>query len=132
LPEGVADERGFHLLQKMRDEAGAGLTLAEFKKVVRDQFFCLLLDQRRAVAAIPAMLAKEPNLAPRMVADLRRLVSVVGVESEVGKARLAEIEALLREKPSAARSQTEQLQPSAPREATQQRAQLRKVSGDFD
>jgi hypothetical protein len=91
-----------------------------------------LLDQRRAVAAIPAMLAKEPNLAPRMVADLRRLVSVVGVESEVGKARLAEIEALLREKPSAARSQTEQLQPSAPREATQQRAQLRKVSGDFD
>jgi hypothetical protein len=67
-----------------------------------------------------------------MVADLRRLVSVVGVESEVGKARLAEIEALLREKPSAARSQTEQLQPSAPREATQQRAQLRKVSGDFD
>ena len=132
MPEGIADERGFHLLQNMRKEAGAGLTLAEFKKVVRDQFFSLLLDQRRAVAAIPAMLAKEPDLAPRMVAELRRLLDVVGVKSEAGKARRAEIEALIREKPSAARSQAEQVQPHTPGEARQQRAQLRKVSGDFD
>ncbi|MGH9808472.1 MAG: DUF3141 domain-containing protein, partial [Terriglobia bacterium] len=39
LPEGVADERGFHLLQRLRDEAGFGLTLAAFEKMVRDQFF---------------------------------------------------------------------------------------------
>ena len=130
LPEGVADERGFRLLQKMRQDEGAGLTLAEFKKLVRDQFFCLVLDQRRAVAAIPAMLAKEPDLAPSMVAELRRLLDVVGVKSEAGKARLAEIEALIKEKPTPARSQTEQVQPPAAGEARQQRAQLRKVSGD--
>ena len=132
MPEGIADERGFRLLQNMREEAGAGLTLAEFKKVVRDQFFSLLLDQRRAVAAIPAMLAKEPDLAPRMVGELRRLLNVVGVKSEAGKARRTEIEALIKEKPGAARSQTEQAQPPASGEARQQRAQLRKVSGDFD
>src|SRR5512143_3725652 len=130
LPEGVADERGFRLLQKMREDAGAGLTLAEFKKLVRDQFFCLLLDQRRAVAAIPAMMAKEPELATKMVAELRRLLDVVGVQSELGKAHLAEIEALL--KPSVSRSQAEVVPPPAAGDAKQQRPQLRKVSGDFD
>jgi pimeloyl-ACP methyl ester carboxylesterase len=128
LPEGVVDERGFRLFQKMREEAGAGLTLAEFKKVVRDQFLCLLLDQRRAVAAIPAMLAKEPELARKMVAELKRLLDVVGVQSELGKARLAEIEALL--KPAVSRSQAEAAPPSAAGEAKPQRPQLRKVSGD--
>jgi pimeloyl-ACP methyl ester carboxylesterase len=105
LPEGVVDERGFRLFQRMREEAGAGLTLIEFKKVVRDQFLCLLLDQRRAVAAIPAMMAKEPDLAKKMVAELRRLLDVVGVQSDLGKTRLAEVEALL--KPSVSRSRAE-------------------------
>jgi pimeloyl-ACP methyl ester carboxylesterase len=130
LPEGVFDERGFRLLQRMREDAGAGLTLAEFKKLVRDQFLCLLLDQRRAVAAIPAMMAKEPELAKKMVAELRRLLDVVGVQSEAGKARLGKIEALL--KPSVSRIQVEAATPPAPGEAKQQRPQLRKVSGDFD
>ena len=39
LPEGVADERGFRLLQRLREEAGAGLSLADFKTMARDQFF---------------------------------------------------------------------------------------------
>jgi hypothetical protein len=130
LPEGVVDERGFRLFQRLREEAGVGLTLAEFKKVVRDQFLCLLLDQRRAIAAIPAMMAKDPDLAKKMVVELRRLLDVVGVQSETGKARLAEIEALL--KPSVSRSQAEPVPAAAVGEAKQQRPQLRKVSGDFD
>jgi hypothetical protein len=130
MPEGVADERGFRLLQRMREDAGAGLTLSEFKKMARDQFFCLLLDQRRAVAAIPAMMAKEPELAKKTVGQLRHLLDVVGVRSEAGKARLAEIEALL--KPGVSRSQVEAATPPAPGEAKEQRPQLRKVSGDFD
>ena len=39
------------------------MTLAAFKKVVREQFFMLLLDERRAVEAIPAMLDRDPELA---------------------------------------------------------------------
>jgi pimeloyl-ACP methyl ester carboxylesterase len=123
LPEGATDERGFRLLQRMREDAGAGLTLAEFKQMVRDQFFCLLLDQRRAVAAIPAMMAKEPELAEKMVTELRRLLDVVGVQSELGKTRLAEIEALL--KPSVSRSQAEAVPARAVGEA--KRPQLRRV-----
>jgi hypothetical protein len=59
LADGDADERGLALLRRMRDERGGGLTLAEFKQLVRDQFFMLLLDEERALAAIPAMLATD-------------------------------------------------------------------------
>jgi len=95
LPERVADERGFRLLQRMREEAGTGLSLAAFKTMVRDQFFTLLLDERRAIEAIPTMLDADPELTSRMGNILRRLIGVLGIESKLGKARLAEIEAML-------------------------------------
>jgi pimeloyl-ACP methyl ester carboxylesterase len=95
LPEGVADERGFRLLQRMREEAGTGLSLAAFKTMARDQFFTLLLDERRAIEAIPTLLDADPQLTSRMESVLRRLIDVLGVESKIGKARLAEIEAML-------------------------------------
>jgi pimeloyl-ACP methyl ester carboxylesterase len=94
MPEGVADERGFRLLERMREEVGTGLSLATFKTLVRDQFFTLLLDERRAIDAIPTMLEADPEQASRMASVLRKLVEVVGVESKSGKARLAEIEAI--------------------------------------
>ena len=130
LPEGKVDERGFRLLQQMREDVGTGVMLAEFKKLVRDQFFCLLLDQSRAVAAIPAMMVKEPELAAKVIVELRRLLDVVSFENDVSKARRAEIEALL--KPSVTRSQFETVPSSVTGEAKQQRPQLRKVSGDLD
>jgi len=90
MPEGIADERGFRLLEHMREHAGSGLSLAEFKTIVRDQFLSLLLDERRAVDSIPAMLDTDPELAQRMATTLRKLIEVVGVESKLGKTRLAE------------------------------------------
>jgi hypothetical protein len=78
----------------MREEAGKGLTLAAFKTLLREQFFMLLLDERRAVEAMPDMLAKDPDLALRMANNLRRVIDVVGVKTDVAKARLAEIETI--------------------------------------
>ena len=52
----------------------------------------LLLDERRAVEAIPAMLDKDPDLASRMASNLQRMIDVVGLRSHVSKDRLAEIE----------------------------------------
>ena len=91
-PDGGFDERGFNLLRRMREEAGSGVTLAEFKRIVREQFFMLLVDERRAVEAIPAMLAKDPALAERMRAMLRRLIETIGLRSDEAKSRLAELE----------------------------------------
>jgi pimeloyl-ACP methyl ester carboxylesterase len=95
LPEGVADERGFRLLERLREEAGTGLSLADFKTLVREQFFTLLLDERRAIEAMPAMLDTDPELASRMASTWRKLIEVLGVETKLGKARLAEMEAML-------------------------------------
>ncbi len=96
MPEGVVDERGFNLMRRMREEAGKGLSLAAFKKLVREQFFMLLLDERRAVEAIPAMLAKDASLAGRMIGELHELIDMVGLRSNVAKARLTEIEAIFK------------------------------------
>lgn len=97
MPEGVVDERGFNILRRMRDEFGKGLTLAEFKKLLREQFFMLLLDEDRAVAAIPALLSKDRKLSGRMSNTLHRLIDVVGINSSLGKTRQAEIETLFEE-----------------------------------
>jgi pimeloyl-ACP methyl ester carboxylesterase len=122
LPEGVADERGFNLLERMREEAGTGLSLAVFKTMVRDQFFTLLLDERRAIEAIPAMLEKDPDLALRMGTVLRKLIDVLGVETKLGKARLAEMQAMFeaRQKPRVPNnggSKEDRTQPTRPTQA---------------
>jgi pimeloyl-ACP methyl ester carboxylesterase len=134
LPEGVADERGFRLLQRLQEEAGAGLSLAKFETIVRDQFFSLLLDESAAIKAIPAMLAKDPKLASRMALALGRLIEVVGVESPAGKARLREMEKLFKQRPlpandSASGHTTRTVQVG---EAERGHAALRKASGEFD
>src|SRR5581483_9908946 len=86
MPEGVADERGFNLLRRMREDTGKGLTLAAFKQVLREQYFMLLLDERRAVEMIPTMLDRDPELAARMASHLRKLIGVVGIRSDVARA----------------------------------------------
>ena len=52
----AVDERGFEMVRRIRRERRAPLPLAEFKAMVREQFFMLLIDQDAALAAIPAML----------------------------------------------------------------------------
>lgn len=94
MPEGVVDERGFNILRRMRDEFGKGLTLAEFKQLLREQYFMLMLDEDRAVAAIPELLSKDRKLTGRMSDTLHRLIDVVGINSPLGQTRQAEIESL--------------------------------------
>jgi hypothetical protein len=65
-----------------------------FKQLVRDQFFMLLLDEQRAVGAIPAMLSTDRERVARMGRGLRGLIEAVGLRTETAKARLAEIEAM--------------------------------------
>ena len=68
------------------------MTLAAFKNLVREQFLMLLVDERRAVEAIPLMLRRDRELATRMAGNLRRVVEAVGLRSEVGRTRLTEVE----------------------------------------
>jgi hypothetical protein len=79
----------------MREETGKGISLEAFKRAVREQFFMLLLDERRCIEAIPEMLATDPKLAARFAGRLRSLVELVGLDNPEVEARLAEIESLI-------------------------------------
>mgnify|MGYP001602429468 FL=1 len=95
LAEGLQpDERVFALLNHIRSERASDLTLEGFKQLVRDQYFMLLLDEERALAAIPGMLPKGAASRKELLEVIRRLVLVRGpAEGERAK-RLTRIERL--------------------------------------
>ncbi len=87
------DERAFNLLRQMR--AGySGLTLTEFKQILREQFFTLLLDRDGALAAIPKMLPANVEERVRMLDAIRQVISASGELTGERAERLAQIERL--------------------------------------
>src|SRR3954454_20870294 len=73
---GMVDERSIEALRQVRrDHTGARLTLAEFKMLVRDQFFMLLLDREGALAAIPKLLPDDAAQRRTAFAAIREVLS---------------------------------------------------------
>ena len=87
------DERAFNELRSIRAGHG-GLTLAEFKQILREQFFSLLLDRDGALAAIPKMLPADPAVRTEVLDAIRRTAESVGTASGDRAERLAQIEKL--------------------------------------
>jgi len=59
---GMVDERSIEALRQIRRKhGGARMSLAEFKMLVREQFFMLLLDRDGALGAIPKLLPDDMN-----------------------------------------------------------------------
>jgi len=90
------DERGFETVRQVR---GAGhdlpvLPIADFKKLVREQYFMLLLDQDAAVAAIPAMLPSDAETRTRALDLISVLLQSRGALPPEGQARLLRITGL--------------------------------------
>jgi pimeloyl-ACP methyl ester carboxylesterase len=78
---GMVDERSLEALRQVRrNDNGARLTLAQFKLLVREQFFMLLLDQERALAAIPKLL---PNNANERRAAFAAIGEVLSASAEI-------------------------------------------------
>lgn len=97
MPDGAVDERAFAVVRKMREEHGGGLALPEFKAIIRRQFLTLLLDEERAVAAIPGMVARNGEAAQRILPALRRVIAARGPLGPEGRKRLEQIEMMLAE-----------------------------------
>ena len=87
------DGGAFNQLRQMRAKHGA-LTLEEFKRVLREQFFALRLDPDGALAAIPKMLP-DTDARTKALAAIRAVVSATGEVSGERAKRLARIEAIL-------------------------------------
>ena len=88
-----ADERAFNELRQIRAE-NQGLTLQEFKQILREQYFSLMLDREGALAAIPKMLPHDAASRKHILDLLRRTVHAAGQPTGKKMERLAEIEKL--------------------------------------
>ena len=84
---GMVDERSLEALRNVRrSDSGARLTLAEFKMLVREQFFMLLLDQEAALAAIPKLLPDDAKARQAAFAAIREVLSAsAAISGEVAK-----------------------------------------------
>lgn len=91
---GMVDERSLEALRNVRRDTAAALTLTEFKMLVREQFFMLLLDQEGALAAIPKLLPDNASARHAAFAAIRKVLSASAeISGEVAKRlkRVAEL-----------------------------------------
>ena len=85
------DERAFNELRQIRAE-NKGLTLDQFKQILREQFLSLLLDREGALAAIPQMLPADPAVRTQMLDAIHRTVHAIGKPDGERAERLAQVE----------------------------------------
>ncbi len=79
LARGGPDERGFAAVRRLRaSQPGEQLTLAQFKAMVREQYFMLLIDPEAALAAIPAMLPEDAEERRNAFAAVRQVLAARG------------------------------------------------------
>ena len=88
------EERAFNQLRQIR-AAHDDLTLEEFKRMLREQFFALMLDPDGALAAIPKMVSGDASDRREALAAIRAVVSAAGDVAGERAERLARIEAML-------------------------------------
>jgi pimeloyl-ACP methyl ester carboxylesterase len=92
---GMVDERSLEALRRLRQaEESARLTLAEFKMLVREQFFMLLLDREAALAAIPKLLPDNMDERRKAFAAIEDVLAASArISGEVSK-RLKQVAGL--------------------------------------
>ena len=105
MGRGGVDERGFEAVRRIR-EAHADMPASEFKALVREQFYILLIDTDAALAAIPSMLPADAKTRRKGFELIKEVMSARGESSPADKERLLRVARLfeLPEEPSALRS----------------------------
>jgi Protein of unknown function (DUF3141) len=79
MPRGGVDERGVEALRRARPSPDTPrMTLSEFKAMVREQYFMLLIDQEAALAAIPALLPSDLETRRKGLAVLQDVLTAAG------------------------------------------------------
>jgi len=93
LERGGPDERGFEAIRRLRGKFAEGppLTLAQFKSLVRDQYFMLLLDQEATLAAIPTLLRNHRGNGRKELELLKEVLTARGELSAAEQERFRTI-----------------------------------------
>ena len=90
MTRAAIDERGFEVARRIRQEYD-DKPIAEFKKLFREQFNILLIDQEAALAAIPSMLPPDPKTREEAFGLINQVLSATGEFSAEDKKRLSEV-----------------------------------------
>ena len=89
---GMVDERSLEAMRNVRrSNAGARLTLTEFKMLVREQFFMLLLDQEGALTAIPKLLPDDASMRQATFLTIGEVLSASAAVSGEAAKRLKRV-----------------------------------------
>ena len=89
---GMVDERSLEALRRVHSiDSGPRLTVAQFKKVVREQFFMLLLDREAALAAIPKLLPENEDERRAGFAAIQEVLSASAAISGEVASRLKQV-----------------------------------------
>ena len=104
-PEGGFDERGFRMLKIIREtrKSNERLNLQGFREMLNEQLQLVLLDEERAIAALPKLLQTDAAETSAALDVLRQLVGAAGALNPEGERRLARVEKLFGAKPTKAR-----------------------------
>jgi len=96
MGEGSADERGFAVIKQLHDAQPPGRprSMEQLKEVVREQYLLLKIDEKRAVAAIPKLIPRDPDDREKTLRAIQRIISATGAPTGKAKRRLAEIESM--------------------------------------
>jgi len=75
----TVDERGFEMTRRLR-QAHGGMSLADFKSMVRDQSNMLLIDPKAALDAIPGMLPPDFETRQKALDLIKQILGAAGAQ----------------------------------------------------
>ena len=93
MTRGSVDERGFEAVRQIRrrQKDFSALPLADFKSMVREQYFMLLFDRAAAIAAIPALLPAESEPRSKAFELIDQIARSPGALPADGESRLQQM-----------------------------------------
>jgi hypothetical protein len=98
-PQQSFDERSFKMLKEINSELPETerISLARFKKMMKEQSLILVQEQQRAVAAIPMLLPAGRGERSSLLEIIRQVANSDGALPQESKRRLAHVETLFGE-----------------------------------
>jgi len=90
LGRGSVDERGFEAVRRLRGRYG-DIPLSEFKTLIRDQYFMLLIDKDASLSAIPSMLPPDTETRKQAFDLVKEVMTAIGELSPEDEQRLSDM-----------------------------------------
>ena len=96
MTRAAVDERAFEAIRRIRQSQKDlnPLPIADFKLLVREQYFMLLIDAAGAIAAIPSMLPRDTGMRAQAFELIKHVVEAAGMLPSDGQQRLRHIKTL--------------------------------------